>query len=273
MKTFTKGISKSDMLAEVQKHRKADQILQGTYGRKNGTWKGCAVACSLRSIDILKGNELHTEYKNHKRYETDLGIPEWIARLEDTIFEGLPKDKALLWPEQFIKAIPENVDLEPVKWKFTSYLMKENIERVLSLDLPFELKEEVVKSIRGVLSITDEAIKTGVWDESAARSAESAARSAARSARSAAWSAWSASWSAWSAARSARSAAWSAWSAARSAAWSAARSAESAARSAARSAESAAWSAWSAESAAGSARSAAYEKHAKKLLALLRAAK
>lgn len=182
MKTFTRGISKADMLAEVQKHRKADQILQGTYGKKNGTWKGCAVACSLRSIDILKGNDLKTEYNQHARYETELGIPEWLARLEDTIFEGLPEDKAMLWPEQFIKAIPENVGLEPVKWKFTAYLMKENIDRVLSFTISDELKEQVVSALRGVLAVADNAVRTGTWDESAAWSAESAAWSAARSA-------------------------------------------------------------------------------------------
>jgi hypothetical protein len=248
MKTFQQGVSKEQMLAEVQKHRKADQILQGTYGKENGSWKGCAVACSLRSIDILKGKKLRVEYNQHKRYESELGIPEWLARLEDTIFEGLPKAKAELWPEQFIKAIPENVDLEPIKRKFSAYLMKENIDRVLKLNISDKLKEEVVSGIRKVLEVQETAINTGKWDESAAWSAESAAESAAQSAAESAQSA-----------QSAQSAAWSAWSAAQSAA-------ESAAQSAAESAQSAAWSAWSAES-------AAYEKHSKKLLGLLRAAK
>ncbi len=222
MKTFCADISKEDMLAEVQKHRKQDQIIQGTYGEQNGKWRGCAVGCSIHSVNALKGKKYQTN--NHKVYETELGIPEWLARLEDTIFEGLPVAKAKLWPEQFIKAIPVGVDLEPVKWKFTVYLMKENIERVLGLDIGDELKEEVVSAIRGVLVVAEDAIKTGAWD----KSAQSAA--------------WSAAWSA----------------------------AESAAESAA---QSAAWSAWSARSARSAAESAAYIKHSKKLLSLLRAAK
>ncbi len=249
MKTFTQSISKAEMLAEVQKHRKADQMIKGTYGEGSGkNFKGCAVGCSINSINILRGKRY--QRNNHKVYETELGIPEWLARLEDTIFEGLPTDKSKLWPEQFIKAIPEGVDLEPIKWKFSAYLMRENIDRVLSLDIPDELKEQVVKSIRQVLSVHETAIKTGSWDESAA---ESAAWSAAWSAESAAWSAaWSAGSAAESAAWSAGSAAWSAWSAAESAAESAA---------------------WSAGSAAESAWSAAFVKHSKKLLALLRATK
>ena len=230
MKTFSKDITKKDLLKEVKWHRQQDMIIQGTYGEgSNGDWKGCAVGCSVHSINRLKGKKYQTS--NHKVYETELGIPEWLARLEDTIFEGLPVEQAKLWPEQFIKAIPENVDLEPVKWKFCAYLMKENVDRVLSLDISDGLKERVVKAIRGVLNVHEEAIKTGSWDGSAAWSAESAADSARSAADSAA-----------SAARSAESAAWSAASAADSAAWSA-------------------------------ARSAAYIKHSKKLLALLRAAK
>ena len=173
---------KKAFVKEIEKHRKADAILQGTYGKENGTWKGCAVACSLRSLAILDGEELKTEYSNHADYETKLGIPEWLARLEDTIFEGLPVGEAKEWPVQFAEAIPVGVNLESVKWEFGAFLMKENIERVLSLDISEELKKQIVDAIRGVLSLHENAIKTGVWDESAAKSAWSAAKSAAKSA-------------------------------------------------------------------------------------------
>ena len=218
----------------VTQHRKDDMVLQGTYGTQNGHWKGCAVACSLRSLDILNGKEPKTEYTSHSRFEKDGLWPEWLAHLEDRIFEGLPQEEALLWPEKVAKAVPVGVDLTRVKWQFSAFLLKENIERVLSLDISDTLKEQVVSAIRQVLAVHTSAIRTGEWDESAA---------------SAAWSAASAAWSA-------------AWSAARSAAWSAARSAAWSAKSAAESAESAA-----------SAASAAYSRYAKKLLQLLREVK
>jgi hypothetical protein len=232
---------KEAFVKEVEKHRKADAIVQGTYGEENGSWRGCAVACSLRSLAILNGEKLHTEYRDHKEYETKLGIPQWLAHLEDTLFEGMPTNDAKKWPEQFAKAINVGADLQPVKYKFCAYLMKENIHRVLALEISDELKEQVVSAIRGVLSLHENALETGMWDESAERSAASAAWSAERSAASAAWSAASAESAAWSAA----SAAWSAASAERSAAWSV-------------------WSAASAES-------AAYLKHSKELLKMLKA--
>ena len=172
-----KGDSKLKIrfVKEIEKHRKMDAIEQRTYGHQNGKWKGCAVACSLRSLAIMDGEPLVERYDNHADYETKLGIPEWLARLEDTIFEGLPVEDAKLWPTAFAKAIPVGANLDPVKWKFCAFILKENIERVLKLDIADDLKEQVVKAVQGVLAVHDKAIVTGEWDESAARSARSAA--------------------------------------------------------------------------------------------------
>jgi hypothetical protein len=263
---------KEQLIARMDKHIELDQLLKGATGQDG---KGCTVWCALNNGDLKEGY-------NHKAFETILGLPEWLARLQDVIFEGLNVDDAKWFSSQWPKSIPVGKNLDPVKWKFCAFVMKENIERVLLLDISDELKKQVVDAINGVLSLHNNAIETGVWDGSAARSAWSAARSAESAAWSAESAAWSAARSAWSAARSAESAAWSAESAAwsaESAARSAARSAWSAARSAwsaARSAESAAWSAESAarsaESAARSAESAAFKHYADELLRLLEAA-
>lgn len=125
---------KDMFLEEIVKHRKADQILQGTYGKTvDGKWKGCAVGCSIHSLNIRLKKNYDTD--DHSVYEKALGVPEWLARLEDTIFEGLSAEEAKLWPEKFAKAIPVGVNLEPIKWRFSAYLLKENIDRVLSLDI------------------------------------------------------------------------------------------------------------------------------------------
>lgn len=156
------------LVDEIVRHRKADQIIQGTYGKENGVWKGCAVGCSIHSLNLKLGKNYSTA--DHSVYEKELGIPEWLARLEDTIFEGLPQKEAVEWPEQFAKAIPVGVNLEPVKWKFYAFILRENIERVLSLNLEADLKKQVVDAIHGVLAVHEEAIRTSEWDESAARS-------------------------------------------------------------------------------------------------------
>jgi hypothetical protein len=86
---------KDQRIAQVRAHRLADQLVHGVYW-ENG--KGCAVGCTIH------GN-------NHAAYETELGIPVELAFLEDHIFEALPNDKALLWPERFLEAIPVGIDL------------------------------------------------------------------------------------------------------------------------------------------------------------------
>ena len=189
---------KEMFVAEIEEHRKADQIIQGTYGEgTNGDWKGCAVGCGVHSLNRKLGKEYSTS--DHTVYEKELGIPEWLARLEDTIFEGLTVEESKLWPTQFAQAVPVGVDLDPLKYKFYAFILRENIDRVLKLDIEDSLKEQVVKAIQGVLTLHETAITTGVWDESVAELARSAAGSAE-----------SAAWSAAELAESAESAAWSA---------------------------------------------------------------
>ncbi len=193
------------LLEETRAHREADQILQGTYGDIiNGKWRGCAVGCAIHSLNERLGTDYETS--DHAALEEAVGWPEWLSRLNDTIFEHLPREHCLLWPEQFAEAIPVGISdqaFERVKWQFCAFLLKENIERVLSLEIADELKKQVVDAIRQVLRVHESAL-IGTWDESA----ESAA--------------WSAAESAWSAAESARSAAESAAESAARSAWSAA---------------------------------------------------
>ncbi len=196
-----KGL-KDMLVKEIERHRKLDKIVQGRYGKNEDgdNFRGCAVGCSIHSLNVKLNKDFSPN--DHSVYEKELGIPEWLARLEDTIFEGLPKNEAVKWPSAFAKSVPVGVNLEPIKWKFCAFILKENIERVLTLTISDDLKKQVVDAIRGCLSLHENAIRTGIWDESAARSA-------VESARSAAWSAaWSARSAAWSAAWSARSAAY-----------------------------------------------------------------
>jgi hypothetical protein len=279
---------KALVVAEMKNHQKKDQFIKGAYEKLNSKFKGCAIGCTIDSVNKIFGRSYKTS--EHKVFEEALGIPEWLAHIQDSLFEALPIGDNSQFAVDFLSAVPTGVNLEPVKWKFCSFILKEGIDRILlQHNLSEELMDQVVSAMRGVLNLHESAINTGEWDLEAAELAELAAESAAWSARSAAELAWSAAESAelaWSAAESARSAArsaawsaesawsaaWSARSAARSAAWSAESAAESAelalsaARSAAWSAESAAESAWSAES-------AEYRRYANELIRLLKDSK
>ena len=227
---------KQEYLKRVKNHQKADELVHGRYWDGG---KGCAVGCTIHS-------------SQHIRYETELGIPQVIAHLEDRIFEGLSLKASQQWPLKFLTVIKPGADLSMVWPRFCRWMLG---DKKVGMIKYAATNNRVVAAINQVLDIYDGWINKGVVDKSAAESA-------ARSARSAAWSAESAARSA------AESAAWSTASAARSAAESATESAAWSAASAARSAaESAAWSA---------AWSAAKEKHylimSKKLLQFLKEA-
>lgn len=76
---------KQKYLDRVIAHRKADNIIRG-QGWSNG--KGCAVGCTLENYD-------------HAQYPIELGIPEWLARVEDTLFEGMTEKNHILGQKNF----------------------------------------------------------------------------------------------------------------------------------------------------------------------------
>src|SRR5271165_1429994 len=104
-------------LSRVRAHRAADQLRQGFgYWDKDdeGEFRGCAVGCTLHSND-------------HSAYETELGIPRILARLEDGIFEDLPMDRAQSWPEEFLSVIPVGADLSLVWPKFAIWMLSDEV--------------------------------------------------------------------------------------------------------------------------------------------------
>ena len=104
---------KQKYLDRVAAHRKADELVQGKTWRDG---KGCAVGCTLHA------------YK-HKLYESELGIPEILARLEDRIFEGLQPSEAQEWPQRFLAAPKPGADLSLVGWKFLYWCVSNTLEK------------------------------------------------------------------------------------------------------------------------------------------------
>ncbi|SDW93886.1 hypothetical protein [Lysobacter enzymogenes] len=241
---------KAEHVAQAEHHAAADMLMSGTYGEGSGAnFRGCSVGCFAHEINP-------DEYGNwHETVAEARGLPEWLIRLQDSIFEGLGQDERAQFHVELAKRIPVGVDLEPVKHR----IAVARIDRALATQR-VALEAKHPHGVHEAVEQTIAALEVGRRAHEAAAGGQScdlwSARSAAESAaRSAAWSAESAAWSAESA-ESAESAASAAWSAARSAARSAAWSAESAAWSAESAAWSAASAAWSA--ARSAARSAAW---------------
>ena len=97
-------------LARVRAHRAADELVQG-YGYWEGG-KGCAVGCTIHGRD-------------YGAYETELGIPRALARVEDYLFEHLPVEQARGWPERFLAAINPGADLSLVGSRWLLWLLSD----------------------------------------------------------------------------------------------------------------------------------------------------
>ena len=98
---------KRKYLTRVRRRRLTGRLVQG-LGEKKG--KGGAIWCTLLSSNCWS-------------YEDDLGIPNQLAFLEDELFEALSSDQAMLFPEQFLEAIPVGVDLYPAFWRFALFTL------------------------------------------------------------------------------------------------------------------------------------------------------
>ncbi len=90
--------------------------------------KGCAVACSLRSLN----RKLGTKYKtsDHAAFEPAAGVPRQIAYLQDYIFENLPAPKHTEWPERFWAAIQPGADLSMVTPRFVRWVLEDTLPLV-----------------------------------------------------------------------------------------------------------------------------------------------
>lgn len=101
---------KDTYLARVAEHKAADEITNGIYWEGG---KGCAVGCTIHG-------------DSHAAYETELGIPRVLARLEDRLFEALYRfdaSRAKDWPTLFLASIAPGTDLSMVWPKFAHWLL------------------------------------------------------------------------------------------------------------------------------------------------------
>jgi hypothetical protein len=197
MLTYSGPISKAAFVAEMRAHAEADRLTKGRYWRDG---RGCAVGCGVQTINARLGTS-HS-HGDHAALAAALGWPEWLARLEDAVFEGLPTDDAQAWPVVLVEAVPEGADLAPALGRILARILRE-----VALPVAGDSAAVVERVARGWA--------TGWRDDT-----PEAAAAWAEAAMAAAWAAEAA----WAAAAAARAAAWAAAAAeaaARAAAWAA----------------------------------------------------
>ena len=111
---------KAAICAEIKRHQDQDMIVAGTYW--DGS-KGCAVGCSLRSYALATNIKL-PDFDNHKIYDKFLGKGgEALARLEDTLFENMPRPGHLKFPLRVAHAIRPGADISGVFHRFVAWAL------------------------------------------------------------------------------------------------------------------------------------------------------
>jgi hypothetical protein len=251
---------KAQYLARVQAHAAADEIIHGTYW-ENG--KGCAVGCTVHS-------------SSHQAFETELGIPCMLARLEDCLFEGQRNGTAKTFPARFLAAPVPGADLSPVAWQFLHWLLTEELAGRDDPRVARQIKacaDVLVPLTKGLPTDRQHAIEAAREARNAAYAATATADAAAYAAADAA--AYAAAYAATAtAAAYAASAAYATASAAAAAATAAAYAADATASAAyaTASAAAAAYAAAAEAATALAARSKCYERMANKLVELMAAA-
>jgi hypothetical protein len=143
-------------------------------------------------------------------YETQLGLPVFLAYMDEHVFERLPLQEARTWPLRFIEAVPVGVDLELVFPRFMHWLLSDpdgmrQYANATTLPIIDTLATMYAQRIAGVpfdRAAGDAA--RAAWEAARAAWAAGAAR-AARAAweAGAARAAWEAARAAWVAARAA----------------------------------------------------------------------
>jgi hypothetical protein len=139
---------KQKYLARLKAHHAADEIVQGKGW--DGS-HGCAVGCTLNQY-------------SHSAYEDELGLPQWLAHLEDRIFEGLPAGDAQRFAVDLLESVPVGADVENVRWQLASQRHTRDRDRLLSN--PEAYAKQCVAALDLVIAYCDSKDKT----ESAARS-------------------------------------------------------------------------------------------------------
>jgi hypothetical protein len=104
---------KQKYINRVKNHIKMDNLIRGKGWTIEG--KGCAVGCTLETYD-------------HSRYPIELGIPTWLAYLEDRLFENMSFEKSKTWPLVFLQAIKPGANLEQVKTPFMISVLQSTLD-------------------------------------------------------------------------------------------------------------------------------------------------
>ena len=82
-------------------------LIKGRYVDTDAAeFHGCSVGCMLRDVHpSMSLDDLYKVKNKHREVAEHFGYPEWLALLQDTIFEGLPSPEHQDWHVQLADAL------------------------------------------------------------------------------------------------------------------------------------------------------------------------
>lgn len=134
---------KQTLVDRLARHEELDNFRQGFlyWGKDDGVWRGCALGCSLYD----PGEPRRRSQSNwHGEMERMFGIPAYLVRAEEVLFESLAPDEARTWPRRFIEAMPVGVDLTSLADQWGGFL-KSRLTNQLDWT---PLSEQLLKELR-----------------------------------------------------------------------------------------------------------------------------
>ena len=130
-------------IAAMKADIKAERLVKGSYwnnSRKNGCFVGC----------VIRGSA-------HIKFETQLGIPQVLARIADNLFERMPYEDAKVFTVNFLKAIKVGADLSGVWLKYMHAMLVDKDIGVIN----FTKKHNVKAAVQGVADLFKRKIDGG----------------------------------------------------------------------------------------------------------------
>jgi hypothetical protein len=184
---FGRSDLRDTAIAEMEEHKRLDQIVKGTYGDLPPTaknFRGCMIGC-------LGGK------KRHEGCLDRFNFPIRLSNLFDAIFEGLPDPDHIAFTTDALSAINPGADLSMVAERWIHWLLTAPEMRLI--ELAEENGKKAIKQVAGLYArriAADEptmeewdAAWAAAWDAAGAAAGDAAWAAAGDAAGAAAWDA------------------------------------------------------------------------------------
>ena len=172
---------KDALVAIIVEYKESEKLAKKSYWDQE-TQRGCAIGCCEAALCHILGDTFKN--KKHKYLANTLNISEELFYIQDTLYECLTKEKADQFVVDFVVALPVNVDLTAIAFKFKIIVLEfvkkyANQETLIIINNIINLHKDTINGENVDYSASYSAVCSAAYSAySAVRSADSAVDSA-----------------------------------------------------------------------------------------------